>query len=815
MSTASAYQKNQAPTIAVIGAGLIGGSIALAAKQAGVTKVRITDRDEQVRRRAAVLKLADVVDTIEDAVRDADIVIAAVPSEAVAACLRAAALAAPVHAVLTDVGSLKATVVAEVTRDLDAAGLKSARFIGGHPMAGSEQNGPDAADEQLFQGATWILTPHEQAADESLQLLSRLLHTFGARVLVLSPKRHDELVAIVSHLPQLVASSLASVAADAVEKTGDALLAVAGGGFRDTTRIAASDPDLWIPILDGNRAAVLDALDKMIGQLSALRQDLSSHDLLAVKATLANARAARQQLVGKADSGAAIDLVVPLNDEVGQLAQVAGALGEAGVNIEDIAMRHAQARRIGALIVRVSVADAGRAIDALKQHDMPAKLELLNDSDTAATVAARSHSALDEHAIAPFTRPVNGTVQLPGSKSLTNRALIAAALAAGQSTITGALFADDTEAMLTALDVLGFRINVDRNSATVTLTGEGGRIPARSAHVDVRLSGTTARFLAPLLGLGSGGFVLDGAAPFRARPMQPVFEALTGLGVRIESLGIAGHLPVLMHAHGVAGGTVEVAGDVSSQFLSGLLLAGPAMTNGLTVALLTPLVSEPYVAMTTNVMAAFGVDVARENGSFLVPAGGYTATTYAIEPDASAASYFFALAAITGGSVRVEGLTNTAMQGDMRFVELLEQMGCDVSYDVTSTTVSRTKPLVGITCDMADISDTAQTLAVVAAFATTPTIVTGIGFIRAKETDRIAATVGELRRLGIQATEDADGFTVFPSTPHGGVVQTYDDHRMAMSFALIGTMVDGVVITDPGCVAKSFPTFFTVLDNLR
>jgi 3-phosphoshikimate 1-carboxyvinyltransferase len=814
MSATGAVGFDTPLNVAVIGAGLIGGSIALAAHAAGSATVVLTDADDQVRRRAAVLKLGTVVDSIEDAVRDADVVIAAVPSHAVAECLRVAATAAPKQAVFTDVGSLKVGVVAAVTDRLTAAGLTAARFVGGHPMAGSERNGPDAADAQLFQGATWILTPHEHTADEPLQMLSRLLHTFGARVLVLSPERHDEMVAIVSHLPQLVASSLAAVAAEAIAKTGDALLAVAGGGFRDTTRIAASDPELWIPILDGNRDAVLDALDKMMNQLAQMRDALDRHDLDAMKDTLASARAARQQMVGKVDGGAVIDLVVPLSDEPGQLAQVAGALGEAGVNIEDIAMRHAQKRRSGALIVRVSVADATRAVDALRERDMPVQLELQGDVATQ-RATAKAHSASDARPILPFVAPVNGTVRLPGSKSLTNRALIAASLAAGESTLTGALFADDTEAMLTALDTLGFAVAADRVNSVVTVKGEGGRIPARSAHVDVRLSGTTARFLAPLLALGSGGFVLDGAAPFRARPMQPVFAALRALGVRIDPLGDDGHLPVLMHAKGVQGGTVEVAGDVSSQFLSGLLLAGPAMTNGLTVSLLTPLVSEPYVAMTTQVMRAFGVDVTARAGAFVVPAGGYTPTTFAIEPDASAASYFFALAAISGGSVRVEGLTANAMQGDMRFVALLEQMGCTVTYDAHATTVSRTGPLNGITCDMADISDTAQTLAVVAAFAATPTTVTGIGFIRAKETDRIAATVGELKRLGIAATEDTDGFTVYPSTPTGGVVQTYDDHRMAMSFALIGTQVDGVTIADPGCVAKSFPTFFTVLDSLR
>lgn len=803
------------PVVAIVGAGLIGGSLALAAREAGVTEVRLTDSDEHVRRRAGVLKLGQVCDTIAECVAGADLVIAAVPSSAVADCLVHAAKHAPHTAVLTDVGSLKRDVVQTVNDALEAASLPASRFVGGHPMAGSEKSGPDASDSQLFHGATWILTPHGNTDDDALQLLSQFLHRLGARVLVLSPKRHDELVAVVSHLPQLVASSLASVAADAIEKTGDALLAVAAGGFRDTTRIAASDPELWMPILRGNREAVLDALDKMISQLAHMRDALSRDAVDDVKATLARARAARQQLVGKADGGAVIDLSVPLTDQPGQLAKVAGALGEAGVNIEDIAMRHASARGVGALLVRVSVADATRAMDALAAADIPAQLELRADAAQHYDRRVRSADTVDMLPIQPFTRPVAHTVTLPGSKSLTNRAFIAAALAAGTSTVTGALFADDTEAMLEALHVLGFTCDIDRDTATVVIHGEAGRIPARSAHVDVRLSGTTARFLAPLLGLGSGGYVLDGAAPFRARPMGPVLDALDSLGVRIDPLGKPNHLPVLMHATGIPGGKVSVAGDVSSQFLSGLLLAGPAMKNGLTVSLDTPLVSEPYVAMTTAVMSAFGVDVTRDSMRFAVPAGGYVATSYAVEPDASAASYFFALAAISGGSVRVEGLTKDALQGDMRFVELLGQMGCEVVYDATSTTVSRHGALHGIHCDMSDISDTAQTLAVVAAFADTPTTVTGIGFIRNKETDRIAATVDELTRLGVRATKDEDGFTVWPSTPHAGVVETYDDHRMAMSFALIGTQVDGVVIADPGCVKKSFPTFFAVLDSLR
>jgi 3-phosphoshikimate 1-carboxyvinyltransferase len=416
----------------------------------------------------------------------------------------------------------------------------------------------------------------------------------------------------------------------------------------------------------------------------------------------------------------------------------------------------------------------------------------------------------------PLASPPDASVRVPGSKSLTNRALVAAALATGTSTLHDALLADDTEAMLTALTDLGVGTVVDPAGPHVTVAGCGGAVPPGPATLDVRLSGTTARFLAPLLALGHGRYVLDAAAPFRARPMGPVLDALVDLGAEVEPLGEPGHLPATIVAHGARGGQLEVAGDASSQFLSGLLLAGPAMPDGLRVRLSTHLVSALYVDLTVEVMRAFGAEVERpDERTFVVPPVGYRATTFAVEPDASAATYFLAAAAITGGRVRVEGLTDRAVQGDAGFADVLAEMGAEVTRDAHGTEVRGTGRLQGIDVDLAEMSDTAQTLAAVAVFAQGPTRVRGIGFIRGKETDRIAAVVTELRRCGIEAHEEDDGFVVVPGRPTAAVVQTYDDHRMAMSFALLGLVEPGIAIADPGCVAKTFPHYFEVLEALR
>jgi 3-phosphoshikimate 1-carboxyvinyltransferase len=419
-------------------------------------------------------------------------------------------------------------------------------------------------------------------------------------------------------------------------------------------------------------------------------------------------------------------------------------------------------------------------------------------------------TSLERRRIEPLAAPPDAVVRVPGSKSLTNRALVCAAMAEGTSVLEGALHADDTEAMLDALRTLG--ITLGGTGATLTVEGTGGVVPAGPADLDARLSGTTSRFLAPLLAAGPGPYRLDGGAPLRARPMGPLVESLRHLGADVTEEGEPGCLPLRLGG-GTRGGSVELPGHVSSQFLSGLLLAGPLYPEGVDVVLTTPLVSVPYVEMTRWVMRSFG---ARVSGTHVEP-GGYEAATYRIEPDASAASYFFAAAAITGGRVTVRGLHRQALQGDVRFVDVLERMGCAAEWEADQVTVTGPPPgqLHGVTADLADLSDTAQTLAAVAVFADSPTTVSGIGFIRRKETDRLADTVRELQRVGIEATEHEDGFSIRPGTPQPAAVETYDDHRMAMSFALLGLVAEGIEILDPGCVSKTYPDFFADLDQLR
>lgn len=362
--------------LVVVGAGLVGGSIALAAREAGIRQVVLTDTSTQVCARASELELAHrVVENLADAVTDAEVVIAAVPTSAVAQVLEAVAAAAPADAILTDAASLKAAVTAEVEQRLHASGRDPSRFVGGHPMAGSEHSGPDAADPQLFQGATWVLTPTARTADDVLARLSGLVHRLGARVVALPPERHDELVAIVSHLPQIAASTLANVAADAIDTTGDTVLTVSGGGFRDTTRIAASDPELWIGILEGNRDAVLDAVSSFRDGLERVTHALDAGDWSALRSMLARASAARRRLVPKTAAEHVVDIVVPLDDRPGQLAAATTALGEAGINIEDLAMRHAADGGRGALQVRVAQTAALAAVDVLADAGLSAHVE--------------------------------------------------------------------------------------------------------------------------------------------------------------------------------------------------------------------------------------------------------------------------------------------------------------------------------------------------------------------------------------------------------------------------------------------------------
>lgn len=415
--------------------------------------------------------------------------------------------------------------------------------------------------------------------------------------------------------------------------------------------------------------------------------------------------------------------------------------------------------------------------------------------------------------ITPVSAPVSGTVRPPGSKSLTNRALIVAALANGTSTLTGALDSRDTQVMIDSLRRLGMAVDIAGAGKTLVVEGCGGRPTADSAELWLENSGTSIRFLTALCTLGHGSFRLDGIGRMRERPIGDLVRALNALGANVDS-DRDDFPPVTVNARGLPGGTTQVAGNISSQYLSALLMSAPCARSPVRIEIEGELVSRPYVDMTLAVMREFGVEVTEaQTGVFDITQMSYRSREYDIEPDASAASYFFAAAAITGGTVTVAGLSRNALQGDVGFVDCLAQMGCEVKSDDRSITVTAGE-LQGIDVDMNAISDTAQTLAAVAPFATGPTRIRNVAHMRHKETDRVQAVVTELHKLGLNVEEFEDGMTIHPGPMQPASIATYDDHRMAMSFALIGLKQPGVRIEDPECTSKTYPHFFEDLKAL-
>jgi 3-phosphoshikimate 1-carboxyvinyltransferase len=397
---------------------------------------------------------------------------------------------------------------------------------------------------------------------------------------------------------------------------------------------------------------------------------------------------------------------------------------------------------------------------------------------------------------------------------LTNRALILAALADGVSELTGVLQSRDTDVMLDSILRLGLVIEQNSAAQSLCVHGCGGRIPARSADLYLENSGTSIRFLTALCAAGRGRYRLDGNERMRQRPIGDLLAALNRLGAQARCEAATDCPPVIVHADGLPGGSTTLDTRLSSQFLSALLMAAPAAKQPVEIRLEGPLVSEPYIDMTLGVMARFGVTVDHSQpGVFRIAPQRYRAGPYDIEPDASAASYFFAAAAITGGKITVRGLNHYALQGDVKFVELLEQMGCRTEWGADSVTVHGGS-LRGIDVDMNAISDTAPTLAAVAVFADGPTTIRNVAHMRVKETDRIAAVVAELRRLGLTVDEHPDGMKIHPGPIQPALIETYDDHRMAMSFSLIGLRSPGIRIANPDCTAKTYPGFFADLESL-
>ncbi len=418
--------------------------------------------------------------------------------------------------------------------------------------------------------------------------------------------------------------------------------------------------------------------------------------------------------------------------------------------------------------------------------------------------------------LTPIAHPLSASLRVPGSKSLTNRALLIAALANGTTRLTNALFSDDSRYLATALQTLGFDVQLDETNREMTITGLSGNIPAKQAELFIGNAGTAARFLSAFLTLGNGEYILDGEPRMRERPIGDLVDALTQLGTKLETM--KGYPPVKISASGLPGGKTRIAGNISSQFLSALLMAAPYARSPIEVELVTDLNSKPYVDMTIAIMKDFGVEIERQGYSHftITPASYLPITHYQIESDASAASYFFAAPVICGGTVQVENISRTSKQGDIAFLDVLKQMGCEVMEAKTFIEVTGTSSLQGVDVDMLDIPDTAQTLAVIAPFAVSPTRIRGIASARVKETDRVHATCTELARLGVRVEEHEDGMTIHPvEKMRPAVIQTYNDHRMAMSFALIGLRVPEITIENPACVSKTFPNYFDVLDSLR
>lgn len=432
-----------------------------------------------------------------------------------------------------------------------------------------------------------------------------------------------------------------------------------------------------------------------------------------------------------------------------------------------------------------------------------------------------------------FERPARGTVSVPGSKSINNRALLLAALADGTSTLTGALDSDDTRIFASCLDALGFAVHHDREAETFTVTGCGGVAPEQPWNSDnpdgpvelhVGNAGTAARFLLSLCSFLSFPVRFTGDPAMLKRPMGDLINLLKAKGSKIVCEGDEGYFPLTIAGRGPGIANLATPEHLSldpsrsSQHVSAVLMMAPYGWGDLHLNLTGQIVSEPYIDMTIRMMLDWGALVTRPSANLINVQGfqRYRAkASYPIEPDASSASYFFAAAAVTGGKVTVRGLSRAALQGDVGFVDALASMGATVTESSIGLTVSGPKHLHGTTIDMNAISDTAPTLAAIAPFASSQVTITGVEHMRWKETDRIKAMATELAKLGAKVEERRDGLAIQPSAIHKAHIATYDDHRIAMSLAITGLAAQGVLIEDPGCTSKTFPTFFNVLENLR
>ncbi len=413
-------------------------------------------------------------------------------------------------------------------------------------------------------------------------------------------------------------------------------------------------------------------------------------------------------------------------------------------------------------------------------------------------------------------------IEVPGSKSITNRALLLAALGKGKSTLSGVLFSDDSRHFLQSLVSLGFQVEIDEEHKQVTVYGEGGNIPKKDAIINVGSAGTAARFLTAFLGISQCHCRIDASEQMKKRPMKELFTALSSLGSTFSFTEKEDFLPVEFANDAPLSATeVTVDIDKSSQFLSALLISACLFPGDFTVHV-TGTHGMAYIDMTVAMMRQFGVRVEKPDAkTFFIPGGQtYTAKDYFIEPDMSAACYFYAMAPLLGISMTVPHIPEQSLQGDVQFLDVLKQMGCTVTYNAAKGSFVATGPancdFFGISVNLGSFSDQTMTLAAIAPFANSKTTITGISHIKYQECDRFHAIINELTRVGIICREinDGDGLEIEPGTPHSGEIETYDDHRMAMAFSLLGLRVDGIIIKNAECCKKTFETYFEVLEQM-
>lgn len=424
---------------------------------------------------------------------------------------------------------------------------------------------------------------------------------------------------------------------------------------------------------------------------------------------------------------------------------------------------------------------------------------------------------MNVYKVKTLTHPVNIEVEVPGSKSITNRALFLAALGDGKTDLKGVLFSEDSRYFLSSLQSLGFELEIDEEKREVRVVGCKGAIPKKEAEIYVGSAGTAARFLTAMLALSDGCYTIQASEQMKKRPMKPLFDALTEMGAEFTYLENEGFLPVKVKGTSAPKTTVELDISKSTQFLSALLMMAPVLKADLQIRITSAKKDGSYIKITRKMIEQFGGTTEFDGESYRIKGNQtYRAKAYQIEPDVSAACYFYAMAVLTGGRALVCEVHEDSMQGDKKFLEVLKSLGAKVNDTSKGIEViGNAKGIYsGIEVNMNDFSDQTMTLAALAPFAQTPTKITGIGHIRLQESDRLSAIATELTKMGIEVKEGEDFLVIQPGKVQPSQVETYEDHRMAMAFSLIGLRAEGIEILNPMCCKKTFEEYFTLLDSI-